>query len=52
MGEGKSIIIDATYCYWGSPDGPSPHGSGDAVNEYVDCIPYLMTPVIIGGGDP
>ena len=36
--------VDATYNYWGAPDGPAPDGSGDAVVGNVDYIPFLGSP--------
>lgn len=43
------IIIDATYNWWGSADGPSGagHGNGDNVSDYVDYDPWLTEPVKI-----
>jgi hypothetical protein len=32
--------VVATYDYWGAADGPSPLGSGNAVSNYVDYIPF------------
>lgn len=48
-----SGIIDATYNWWGSSNGPSGsgQGSGDNVSDYVDYDPWLTEPVKIFEGE-
>ncbi|HEC76859.1 MAG TPA: PKD domain-containing protein [Thermoplasmatales archaeon] len=42
----EEYIINASYCYWGSPDGPSgvASGSGDAVSQNVIYQPWANEP--------
>lgn len=46
--------VNATYNYWGSPDGPSGSGSGsgEGVSDYVDYDPWLTKPVKISEEKP
>lgn len=43
-----SVIINATYNFWGSTNGPSGegHGDGDKVSENIEYEPWLNRPVI------
>ena len=43
--DGTTEPVNATYNYWGAPDGPSGvgPGSGDAVSENVTFEPWLNT---------
>jgi len=41
----SSLLVDATSNWWGDASGPSGEGggSGDAVSEYVDFFPWLLS---------
>jgi hypothetical protein len=39
-----AAVLDATGNYWGSPSGPNPPGSGDAVSGNVLVSPFLASP--------
>jgi len=63
-----SVIINAPNNYWGSPTGPSPHGSGNAINyqscynsttrtyydcgDYVDVYPWIGMSTTLGQSGP
>ena len=42
-----NVTINATYNYWGSPDGPSGYGNGhgDSVDKNIIFEPWLTEPV-------
>jgi hypothetical protein len=38
-----AATLYARYCFWGTPDGPAPFGSGSGVQGNVDVLPYAST---------
>ncbi len=44
----STVIIDATYNWWGHPSGPGGlgPGTGDEVSEWVDYVPWLT--ILVG----
>jgi len=46
----ENDLFDATYNWWGDPEGPTvgapPPASGDVVSDYVDYEPWLTAPLM------